>query len=76
MWHHVSSAGGLTGPVQLNRARVLKGLRGFKEMADQELELELNGRTPRGDPHSVDDLWGFSIIQERKACASWRTCKN
>ncbi|KAK9093171.1 hypothetical protein Syun_028082 [Stephania yunnanensis] len=41
--------------------RVLKGLRGFGEMTDQELELELNeARMRLGDPpSSVNDLLGI-----------------
>ncbi|KAK9118283.1 hypothetical protein Scep_016376 [Stephania cephalantha] len=42
--------------------RVLKGLRGFGEMTDQKLELELNeAGTRSATPGSVDDLWGFSM---------------
>ncbi|KAK9086978.1 hypothetical protein Syun_029372 [Stephania yunnanensis] len=41
--------------------KILKGLRGFGEMKDQELELELNEAGTRlGDPpSSVDDLLGI-----------------
>ncbi|KAK9099427.1 hypothetical protein Syun_026472 [Stephania yunnanensis] len=48
--------------------RVLKGLRGFGEMTDQELELELNEAGTRlGDPPSlVDDLLG--ILDKLESC--------
>ncbi|KAK9081705.1 hypothetical protein Syun_031811 [Stephania yunnanensis] len=49
--------------------RVLKGLRGFREMTDQELQLELNEAGTRlGDPpSSVDDLLG--ILDDGEAYA-------